>query len=271
MDESTNKISKKSQILGEIAIFGMTGCKLDESFILSSIRGFITPMLVANTALLRIWKNTRRRVTATSSKCTDPEVVRSHVISDPNWWSWGLVIRWLVIQWLVIVLVTHPDDLGKEEGGRKKEAQESREHKTRVMRSAKNLQNPITAAEDVHSGAHQCKLEEGKNLADHAMASSCAHTNLSSWMVKDLVEGLAFRLSSLLSAHVDAFGNLRWWFFGYVCSSWTSLFMRFNVVCSVWERLENLGLIWRSQGFGCIGIVSVVFCREWVPRSRNWV
>jgi hypothetical protein len=31
------------------------------------------------------------------------------------------------------------------------------------------------------------------------------------------------------------------------------------VVCSVWERLEDLGLIWRIEGFGCIGILSVVF------------
>ena len=29
----------------------------------------------------------------------------------------------------------------------------------------------------------------------------------------------------------------------YVCSSWTSVFTRSNVVCStVWERLEDLGL-----------------------------
>lgn len=44
-----------------------------------------------------------------------------------------------------------------------------------------------------------------------------------------------------------------------VCSSWTSVFTRSNVVCSVWERLEDLGLMWRIQGFGCIGILSVVF------------
>lgn len=76
------------------------------------------------------------------------------------------------------------------------------------MRSAKHLRNPITAAEEAHSGAYQCKLEEGKNIADHAVACLVL-TNLSSWRVKDLAEGLAFRWSSLLSAHVDAFGNLR--------------------------------------------------------------